>query len=287
MASSSAPVHPARYLSLFLVLLVGAFLLVFLTGDKKADPKLGIDLQGGTRVTLTARTPDGSPPTRESLAQAQQIISARVDGLGVSGSEVVIDGDNLVITVPGNDSSEARNLGQTARLYIRPVVHAMQAQPAAAQGGQPGGEGPASPASRRRPARRQACRRVPAWCPSRATRRRPPTRHRRRNPGPTHSSRPLRRPILPPRRPRRRPAPGRAGRTCAVPRTGCARRACGPRAAHRRREATAPEHRSVHPAGGTAVPGHPLRRGRRARRQRRPEPAADHLLDRRHRPSTC
>jgi preprotein translocase subunit SecD len=127
VASSSAPVQPARYLTLFLVLLVGVYLLVFLTGDKKADPKLGIDLQGGTRVTLTARTPDGSPPTRESLDQAQQIISSRVDGLGVSGSEVVVDGDNLVITVPGNDSSEARNLGQTARLYIRPVVHAVQA----------------------------------------------------------------------------------------------------------------------------------------------------------------
>ena len=125
MASSSTPVHPARYLALFLVLLVGAYLLVFLTGDKKADPKLGIDLQGGTRVTLTARTPDGSPPTRDALNQAQTIINARVNGLGVSGSEVIIDGDNLVITVPGNDSSEARNLGQTARLYIRPVIHAM------------------------------------------------------------------------------------------------------------------------------------------------------------------
>ena len=134
MASSSAPVHPARYLTLFLALLVGAYLLVFLTGDKQAKPKLGIDLQGGTRVTLTARTPDGSAPTREALNQAQQIISARVNGLGVSGSEVVIDGSNLVITVPGNDSSEARNLGQTARLYIRPVIHVM---PAAGQGQQP------------------------------------------------------------------------------------------------------------------------------------------------------
>ena len=72
MASSSAPVHPARYLSVFLVLLIGVYLLVFLTGDKKAAPKLGIDLQGGTRVTLTARTPDGSAPSRDSLAQAQQ-----------------------------------------------------------------------------------------------------------------------------------------------------------------------------------------------------------------------
>jgi preprotein translocase subunit SecD len=147
VASSSAPVHPGRYLSVFLVLVIGAYLLVFLTGDKRAAPKLGIDLQGGTRVTLTARTPSGDAPSREALAQAQQIISARVNGLGVSGSEVVVDGDNLVITVPGNDGSEARNLGQTARLYIRPVIQAIPAQgaepkptpaaPAPAPGGQP------------------------------------------------------------------------------------------------------------------------------------------------------
>ena len=123
MASSSTPVHPARYLTSFWCCSSVPTLLVFFTGDKQAKPKLGIDLQGGTRVTLTARTPDGSAPTREALDQAQQIISDRVNGLGVSGSEVIIDGNNLVITVPGNDSSEARNLGQTARLYIRPVIH--------------------------------------------------------------------------------------------------------------------------------------------------------------------
>jgi preprotein translocase subunit SecD len=140
VASSSTPVHPARYLVLFLVLLIGAYLLVFLTGDKGTEPKLGIDLQGGTRVTLIARTPDGSRPTRDALIQAQTIINDRVNGLGVSGSEVVIDGDNLVITVPGKDSSEARNLGQTARLYIRPVIHVMAA---AGQEQQPPTEGPA------------------------------------------------------------------------------------------------------------------------------------------------
>ncbi|WP_313675491.1 protein translocase subunit SecD [Mycolicibacterium sp.] len=122
MASSPAPVQPYRYMAVFFAAMIGVYLLVFLTGDKQASPKLGIDLQGGTRVTLTARTPDGSKPTREALDQAQQIIAARVNGLGVSGSEVVIDGDNLVITVPGNDGSQARSLGQTARLYIRPVV---------------------------------------------------------------------------------------------------------------------------------------------------------------------
>ena len=146
MASPSAPVHPYRYLTLFLVLLIGAYLLVFLTGDKKLEPKLGIDLQGGTRVTLTARTPDGSQPSRESLAQAQEIISSRVDGLGVSGSEVVVDGDNLVITVPGNDGNEARNLGQTARLYIRPVIHSIPATGAQPPAGQAPAGAPGAPA---------------------------------------------------------------------------------------------------------------------------------------------
>jgi preprotein translocase subunit SecD len=177
VASPSAPVHPARYLAVFLILLIGAYLLVFLTGNKRADPKLGIDLQGGTRVTLTARTPDGSRPTREALSQAQQIISDRVNGLGVSGSEVIVDGDNLVITVPGTDGSEARNLGQTARLYIRPVINALPAEsrplpqnprlPAPqgrprlplgrlpggqAPGGQPGGPAPGGPAPGNLPA---------------------------------------------------------------------------------------------------------------------------------------
>jgi preprotein translocase subunit SecD len=153
VASPSAPVHPRRYLAAFLVLLIGVYLLVVLTGNKRADPKLGIDLQGGTRVTLTARTPDGSRPSRDALSQAQQIISSRVNGLGVSGSEVIVDGDNLVITVPGTDGNEARNLGQTARLYIRPVINALPVDSAGAQGGprapgprgNPGGPAPGVP----------------------------------------------------------------------------------------------------------------------------------------------
>ncbi|MGC0363904.1 preprotein translocase subunit SecD [Rhodococcus sp. 27YEA15] len=125
MAPSTGTVHPVRYLALFGVLVVALYALVFFTGDKSGTPKLGIDLQGGTRVTLTARTPDGSAPSQDSLRQAQEIIETRVNGLGVSGSEVVIDGDNLVITVPGDDSAQARSLGQTARLYIRPVTGAI------------------------------------------------------------------------------------------------------------------------------------------------------------------
>ncbi len=179
MASSSAPVQPARYLSVFLVMLIGVYLLVFLTGDKKAAPKLGIDLQGGTRVTLTARTPDASRPSREALSQAQQIISARVNGLGVSGSEVVVDGDNLIITVPGNGGSDARSLGQTARLFIRPVIQAVPAQapqePPTPPGGTPagpppGGGQPAPPGGQPAPPRGPAG--ASRW-PARTARREP------------------------------------------------------------------------------------------------------------------
>ncbi|MGB3169461.1 MAG: protein translocase subunit SecD [Rhodococcus sp. (in: high G+C Gram-positive bacteria)] len=126
MAPSSGSVHPSRYLAVFGVMMAVVYLLVFFTGDRSPTPKLGIDLEGGTRVTLTARTPDGSAPNQESLQQAQEIISTRVDGLGVAGSEVIVDGDNLVITVPGNDGAQARTLGQTARLFIRPVIQATQ-----------------------------------------------------------------------------------------------------------------------------------------------------------------
>ncbi|BAH55122.1 protein translocase subunit SecD [Rhodococcus opacus] len=152
MAPSTGSVHPVRYLTVFAVLVAVLYALVFFTGDKSATPKLGIDLQGGTRVTLTARTPDGSKPTPDSLRQAQEIIETRVNGLGVSGSEVVIDGDNLVITVPGDDSAQARSLGQTARLYVRPV---QTSQAAAAAGTQApaAGETPAqAPAGTETPA---------------------------------------------------------------------------------------------------------------------------------------
>ncbi|MEU1523423.1 protein translocase subunit SecD [Nocardia rhamnosiphila] len=141
MPPSQGSAHQFRWLALFGVLVAAIYALVFFTGDKSPTPKLGIDLQGGTRVTLTARTPDGNRPSKDSLAKAQEIIENRVNGLGVSGSEVVIDGDNLVITVPGEDSQQARTLASTAKLYIRPVLNAAPAP--SAQQPAPGGTTPA------------------------------------------------------------------------------------------------------------------------------------------------
>ncbi|MCW4353251.1 protein translocase subunit SecD [Hoyosella sp. YIM 151337] len=132
MATSNRRRFPLRVLSAFGVIFTLCYLLVFFTGDRGTTPRLGVDLQGGTRVVLTAVTPDGSRPSEDALRQAQQIISTRIDGLGVAGSEVVVDGDNLVITVPGQDGAQARTLGQTARMFVRPVITSQPAPDAPA-----------------------------------------------------------------------------------------------------------------------------------------------------------
>ncbi|HKS51481.1 MAG TPA: protein translocase subunit SecD [Pseudonocardiaceae bacterium] len=147
MAPSAGRFRPWRNLAIFAGIVVLLYSLIFLTGSGQPSPKLGIDLQGGTRVTLTARTVDGRPPSRESLDQARQIIEQRVNGIGVSGAEVVLDGVNLIITVPGENGDQAKTLGQTAKLYFRPVISEEPAgRPAPAPGGKPtGGSGPTEP----------------------------------------------------------------------------------------------------------------------------------------------
>ena len=125
-ARSTKSRWPYRAIGIFVIFLVAVYLLVFLTGNKKPEPKLGIDLQGGTRVTLV---PQGSQPSNDQLEQARKILENRVNGMGVSGATVQTDGNTLVITVPGDDSAQARNLGQTSQLLFRPVLN----QQAAAQ----------------------------------------------------------------------------------------------------------------------------------------------------------
>ncbi|GGS48599.1 protein translocase subunit SecD [Actinokineospora fastidiosa] len=129
MAPPAGQIRPGRYLAFFVAIVAILYALVFFTGDRKLTPKLGIDLQGGTRVALTARTESGEPPSRESLDISRQIIETRVNGLGVSGAEVVLDGNNIVITVPGENGERAKELGQTAQLRFRPVLNAVPAAP--------------------------------------------------------------------------------------------------------------------------------------------------------------
>lgn len=113
--------RPWALIALFGLVTIVLYLLAFMTASGGFTPKLGIDLQGGTRVTLVPR----GQPDDAAMNQAKSIISDRVNGLGVSGAEVVRDGSNIVLTVPGEDATGARDLGTTSKLTIRPVVQAV------------------------------------------------------------------------------------------------------------------------------------------------------------------
>ncbi len=147
MATTPGRIRPWRYLTSFAGIVAVLFGLMFFTGGGGLAPKLGIDLQGGTRVTLAARTESGAEPPREQLVQAQQIIEQRVNGLGVSGAEVVLDGSNLTITVPGQEGEQARSLGQTAQLRFREVTGGPVKAAPAAPVTDPAAVDPSAPAS--------------------------------------------------------------------------------------------------------------------------------------------
>ena len=124
MANRSLPA--ARYFGAFFLIVAVLYGLVFLGGSSHT-PLLGLDLQGGTTVTLTARTPNHKAPAQADLELARQIIEQRVNGLGVAGAKVVTEGSsNIVISVPGDNGDQARQLGQTAQLRFRPVLQSAQ-----------------------------------------------------------------------------------------------------------------------------------------------------------------
>jgi len=122
VAAPTAQLRAGRYIGILFAVTGLLYVLVFFTGSSRT-PRLGLDLQGGTTVTLKAHTDTGGPPTKESLEQARQIINDRVNGLGVAEAEVVTEGnDRIVISVPGDSGDQAKQLGQTALLRFRPVI---------------------------------------------------------------------------------------------------------------------------------------------------------------------
>ena len=88
---------------------------------------LGLDLRGGTSVTLTPRPSEGAKVTSEAIDQAVEIIRQRVNSLGVAESEVAAQGSGvnrqIVISVPGQTGEKIVQLvGQTAELRFRQVL---------------------------------------------------------------------------------------------------------------------------------------------------------------------
>jgi preprotein translocase subunit SecD len=119
---------PRRTLLIFLVFvlgLVGLLVGLDLNAKKGSDsvwaPKLGLDLEGGTRITLQAKNDRGNTPDPEKLQEARSIIDQRVNATGVSEAEVTTQGsDQIIIEIPGQSQQAiADQVGRTAQLRFR------------------------------------------------------------------------------------------------------------------------------------------------------------------------
>jgi len=121
-----SPARSGRSLVILAVILLGLIVTTFVQGTSSV--RLGLDLRGGTSVTLQPRASnDANKITSEAIDQAVSIIRQRVNSLGVAESEVTAQGSGtnrqIVISVPGDSGRRVVDLvGQTAELRFRQVL---------------------------------------------------------------------------------------------------------------------------------------------------------------------
>ncbi|MFJ4900083.1 MULTISPECIES: protein translocase subunit SecD [unclassified Streptomyces] len=140
--------RPGRALALILIAMVALTGGMFLA--HQPTPRLGIDLAGGTSITLEAKAEPGqeSAINKTNMDTAVQIMERRVNGLGVSEAEVQTQGkSNIIVNIPkGTNSAQARQqVGTTAKLYFRPVLTVAQGTPTPEPSASSSGKGSPSP----------------------------------------------------------------------------------------------------------------------------------------------
>jgi preprotein translocase subunit SecD len=118
---TNSQIKPGRTLLVLLAIILAMGATIAL--QKAFVPKFGLDLAGGTTVTLSPVLLDGKPPPSESIDQAVNIIRARVNGNGIADAQVARANDNIVIQIPGVGQQEALGLvSTTAELRMRQVL---------------------------------------------------------------------------------------------------------------------------------------------------------------------
>ncbi|MDA1010457.1 MAG: protein translocase subunit SecD [Chloroflexi bacterium] len=95
-------------------------------GDfERREMRLGLDLQGGTRLLLRADVPETFDGDLDSALEGTvRVLRRRVDGTGVTEAQITRQGEaNISVQLPGLTPEEARSLlGRTAQLrFCEPV----------------------------------------------------------------------------------------------------------------------------------------------------------------------
>lgn len=99
------------------------------------DPNLGLDLKGGTQVTLDLEARPGEELTSGAANETVEILRKRVDSLGVAEPSLeVANNKRIIVSLPGLEDPEqaVETIGKTAQLTIHPVIGAAS-QPAPPQ----------------------------------------------------------------------------------------------------------------------------------------------------------
>lgn len=114
-------------LALILVLIIAAITVIV-----TIPTRLGLDLQGGSQLTIQVKTTPTIPKIDQGMLEAvRRIVENRVNGLGVSEALVQTVGeDQILVQLPGvNDPQQAeRVLGGTAKLEFQEQLPGTEAQ---------------------------------------------------------------------------------------------------------------------------------------------------------------
>ena len=170
-------------LALIILALTGFFAIT-------KEPRLGLDLRGGTSITLETKDTATTKADAEATDRALEVLRRRVDALGVAEPTLARSGENrIIVELPGvqDAAAAAEAIGQTAQLTFHPVLGPgdpsqvvgpqpslepaplLTAAPTNAPAAPAAAAAPSAPTARRRPQPSAAA--VPRPCADRAARR--------------------------------------------------------------------------------------------------------------------
>lgn len=130
--------------------LAAAVLLVSVLIALTMSPRLGLDLQGGTRMVLQAKDSDTAKADRESTDRTLEVLRQRIDSLGVTEPTLTRSGeDRIIVELPDvqDPRKAAEVIGRTAQLSFHAVQGpaAQNGDRADAKGDAEAGNGPTLP----------------------------------------------------------------------------------------------------------------------------------------------
>jgi len=110
-----------RQRSLFVLILV--LVIAAITAIATISIPLGLDLRGGSQLTIQVKTtPEVKQISERDLEAVKRVVEGRINGLGVSEAVIqTVGADKILVQLPGvNDPEQAeRVLGGTAQLEFR------------------------------------------------------------------------------------------------------------------------------------------------------------------------